>query len=107
MNEQERQKLIDKGNVLLDLTLFADFYSMEDGEIALLMRSIGSYIGTGEVPKFTKDQKLVKMAFNRFKVSYEANSRKYLDSCRRKSENKKKDWQKWKNKSDENQEIPY
>jgi len=91
---EERQKIIDKGNILIDNTLFTDFFLMEDEEIGLLMRSIGTYVGRGEIPSFTKDQRVVKMAFNRFKVSHDANCRKYLDMCKTRSENKKKDWEK-------------
>ena len=94
LTDDERQKIIDKGNILIDNTLFADFYSMEDDEIGLLMRSIGSYVGTGEIKSFTKEQRVVKMAFNRFKVSHDANCRKYLDMCKTRSDNKKKDWEK-------------
>jgi len=98
MTDTERQKIIDKGNILIDNTLFADFYSMEDFEIALLMRSLGKYVGSGEIPNFSKDQRIVKMAFNRFKVSHDANCRKYLDACKKKSENKTKDWEKTRQK---------
>jgi len=100
MTDKERQKVIDKGNILIDNTLFADFYSMEDFEIALLMKSIGKYVGSGEIPGFSKDQRIIKMAFNRFKVSHDANCRKYLDTCKKKSENKIKDWEKRQKKED-------
>ncbi len=94
---EERQKIIDKGNILIDNTLFADFYSMEDAEIGLLMRSIGIYVGSGEIPPLDNTQRVVKMAFNRFKVSHDANCRKYIDTCNtnkriaRDRENKRKE----------------
>ena len=94
LTPEQRQKIVNKGNILIDNTIFADFYSMEDKEIGLLMRSIGKYVGTGEMSSFNKDQRVISMAFNRFKVSHNANCRKYLDMCRTRSENKKKDWEK-------------
>ncbi len=81
LTTDQRQKIIDKGNILLDNTLFADFYCMEDAEIGYLMRSIGKYVGQGEIPSFNDNQRVVKMAFNRFRVSHDANSRKYLNTC--------------------------
>ena len=93
LTPEERQKIIDKGNILIDNTLFADFYSMEDAEIGLLMRSIGRYVGTGEIVPFTKDQRVVKMAFNRFKVSHDANGRKYIIKCAKSKEAIEKRWE--------------
>ena len=98
---EEREKLLNKGNIILDNTLFADFYSMEDNEIASLMKAIGRYAGTGEFTTFTKDDRIVKMAFNRFRISHDANCRKYLDTCRKSTESINKRWNKNKNSSTE------
>ena len=86
LTQEERQKIIDKGNILIDNTLFADFYSMENEEIGILMRDIGRYVGSGEIPNYTKAQRVIKMAFTRFTVSHDANCRKYIGTCNKNKE---------------------
>ena len=93
--EDEQKKLCDKNSFLINKTLFEDLKEMNDGEVRYLMYVIFEHVIAGVTPDLTEaNQRFVRVAFNRFKRDYEIDSRKWLTSCKIKSDRKKDEWKK-------------
>ena len=85
-SEDERKKLCDKNSFLINKTLFEDIKEMNDGEVKYLMYAIFEYVIDGVIPDLIEShQRFVRVAFNRFKRDYEIDSRKWLDTCDKRS----------------------
>ncbi len=95
LTDQDIEKLSKKDSFLIQKTLYEDIKEMETGEVKLLMVAIFAYVVDGEIADLTDNKyRFVRVAFNRFKKDYQDDSHKWLDSCKKKSENKKEDWKK-------------
>jgi len=93
--KEEQDKLCGKNSFLINKTLFEDIKLMSDGEVKYLIYVIFEYVIYGVIPDLlNEDQRFVRVAFNRFKCDYVKDSKKWLETCKLKSERKKEDWQK-------------
>ena len=96
--EEEIKKLAGKGKFLISTSLYEDLKEMGEKETQLLFYSIFEYVVAGALPVMEGNQyRYVRGAFNRWKSEYIKDSRKWLDSCQKKSEKKKEDWSKKQN----------
>ena len=93
--EEELKKLADKGKFLVSTSLYEDLKEMGEKETQLLFYSIFEYVVAGALPSMEGNQyRYVRGAFNRWRVEYTKDSRKWLDTCKKKSERKTEDWKK-------------
>ena len=96
--KEEHEKLCNKNSFLINKTLYEDIKEMSDGEVRYLMYIIFEYVIAGVIPDLLNaDQRFVRVAFNRFKSDYVKDSKKWLQTCKLKSDRKKEDWEKLKN----------
>ena len=95
LTDQDIEKLSKKDSFLIQKTLYEDIKEMETGEVKLLMVAIFAYVVDGEIANLTDNKyRFVRVAFNRFIKDYQDDSHKWLDSCKKKSDRKKEDWNK-------------
>lgn len=104
--KEELEKLCDKNSFLINKTLFEDIKEMSDGEVKYLMYIIFEYVISGVIPDLTnRDQRFVRVAFNRFRSDYVKDSKKWLETCKLKSDRKKDEWKKRKEKEQDNTTV--
>ena len=95
LTSDDIEKLSKKDSFLIQKTLYEDIKEMSIGEAKMLMTAIFAYVVDGEIANLSDPKyRFVRVAFNRFKKDYEDDSHKWLDSCKKKSDNKKEDWKK-------------
>lgn len=95
LSSEDIEKLSKKDSFLIEKTLYEDIKEMSTGEVKMLMIAIFAYVVDGEIANLKEDKfRFVRVAFNRFKKSYQDDSHKWLESCEKKSQRKKEDWQK-------------
>lgn len=95
LTSEDIEKLSKKDSFLIQKTLYEDIKEMNSGEVHALMIAIFAYVVDGEIADHSDEKfRFVRVAFNRFKKDYQDDSHKWLDSCKKKSENKKEDWKK-------------
>jgi hypothetical protein len=100
---EEMEKLQGKNSFLLQKSLYEDLKLMSDSETNYIMMSIFEYVINGVIPELDDvKHRFIKGAFNRFVLAYDNDSIKWLKSCKKKSDNKKADWQKRKIDSQDN-----
>jgi len=93
--KEELEKLQDKNSFLIQKSIYEDLKLMSEAETHYLVMRMFEYVLNGEIPALDdKKHRFVKSAFNRFKIAYDSDSAKWLKACKKKSENKKADWQK-------------
>jgi len=93
MTDEDREKLSKKDSFLLQKTLYEDIKEMSEKEAKFFMMAMFEYVLYGVVPDLSSPQdRFVKVAFNRFKMDYDSDSMKWLESCQKKSERKREDW---------------
>ena len=98
--KEELEKLESKNSFLIQKSMYEDIKIMTENETHFLLMAVFEYSMCGVVPKLDgQEQRLVKSAFNRFKMSYDKDSKSWLKSCKRKSE-VKKEWHKKKKTDD-------
>ena len=96
--KEEIEKLQGKNSFLIQKSIHEDVKIMSDSEAHYFLMSLFDYVIDGVIPSLDRqDQRIVKSTFNRFKVAYDKDSSKWLDSCKRKSNNKKEEWNNKKN----------
>ena len=71
---------------------------LSDEQLGKLFRAIYSYVDTGIEPDF--EDLALRILFSVFQSQIDANAEKYAETCRRRSENVKKRWEKQKNTKD-------
>ena len=102
--QEELEKLQSKNSFLIQKSLYEDLKLMSDGEAKYIMISIFEYVESAVIPQLDDvKHRFIKGVFNRFVVAYDKDSIKWLKSCKKKSDNKKADWQKRKIDSQGNQ----
>lgn len=100
---EQIEKLQEKNSFLIQKSIYEDLKLMTENEVQYLLLRIFEYVLNGEIPHLDNNKhRFVKSAFNRFKIAYDNDSKKWLKSCKTKSDNKKADWQKRKTDKDGN-----
>lgn len=100
MTKEEIEKLSEKSSFLTQKSLYEDIKEMTDVEAKVFLMAQYEYVIYGIVPDFDKpEQRAVKVALNRFKRDYDSDSKKWLKSCKKKSESKAKEWENRRNKN--------
>ncbi len=95
ITDEDRKKLNSKDSFLIQKTLYEDIKEMSEKEVKYFMMLVFEYVLHGVVPDLSNPQnRFVRVAFNRFKTDYDGDSMKWLESCKRKSDRKKEDWEK-------------
>ena len=95
LTSEDVEKLSKKDSFLIQKTLYEDIKEMSQGEVKMLVVAIFAYVVDGEIANLADNKyRFVRVAFNRFKKDYEDDSHKWLESCEKKSQRKKEDWQK-------------
>ena len=90
----EIEKLQEKNSFLLQKSLIVDVKEMGIEETNLLFNAILDYVVTGVEPNLEGQKfRFIRASFNRFKEAYISDSKKWLKTCRKKSEAKAKEWQ--------------
>ena len=74
---------------------------LSDEQLGKLFRAIYSYVDTEIEPDF--EDLALRILFSVFQSQIDANAEKYAETCRRRSENVKKRWEKQKNTKDTNE----
>ncbi len=93
ISENDRRKLSEKDSFLIQKTLYEDIKEMSDMEVKYFMMRMFEYVLHGVIPDLTNPQnRVVRIAFNRFKTDYDNDSMKWLETCKKKSDRKKEDW---------------
>jgi len=100
-SKDDLEKLSGKNSFLIQKSIYEDLKLMSEKEVQYLIMRIFEYVLNGEIPQLDdRKYRFMKSAFNRFKNAYDNDSAKWLKACKKKSENKKADWQK--KKTDKN-----
>ncbi len=95
LTDEDIKKLSKKDSFLIQKTLYEDIKEMSMGEVKMLMTAIFAYVVDGEIANLDDGKyRFVRVAFNRFKKDYQDDSHKWIDSCEKKSQRKKEDWNK-------------
>ncbi len=93
--KEEIEKLSEKNSFLIQKSFYFDLQNMGEIETKTVINAIFEYVLYGQIPSFNEPKyRFIKSVFDRFKDSYDKDSKKWLKSCEKKSENKKEDWQK-------------
>ena len=93
--KEDIEKLSEKNSFLIQKSIYEDLKLMSENEVQYLVMRIFEYVLNGELPELdNKKHRFVKSAFNRFKLAYDNDSMKWLKACKKKSSNKKQEWQK-------------
>jgi len=99
-NISELEKLQGKGSFLIQKSLAVDLREMGIEETYLFINAVFDYVTGGVEPDLAEQKyRFVRASFNRFKEAYISDSRKWLKSCKNKSEAKSKEWQDRKTKT--------
>ncbi len=86
--KEELEKLQDRNSILIQKSMYEDIKIMTEVETHFLLMAIFEYAISGVVPTLERqDQRIVKSAFNRFKMTYEDNSMKFIKTCRQNKKN--------------------
>ena len=100
-SKEDLEKLSEKNSFLIQKSIYEDLKLMSDGEVHYLVMRIFEYVLFGIIPDLNnKEHRFILSAFNRFKSAYDSDSMKWLRTCNKKSENKKEEWKKRRNKSE-------
>ena len=103
LTTEEVEKLSEKNSFLIQKSLIVDLKEMGKEETQLLFNSIFDYVNNGVLPELAEQKfRFVRASFNRFKEAYINDSRKWIKQCNAKSKAKSKEWEKRKQKIDEN-----
>lgn len=87
-------KLQEKGSFLIQKSLAVDLREMGTEETSLFINAVFDYVTSGiELDLTEQKYRFVRASFNRFKEAYISDSKKWLKSCKKKSESKKNEWQ--------------
>jgi len=93
--KEDIEKLSEKNSFLIQKSIYEDLSLMTDKEVHYLVMRIFEYVLYGEIPNLkAKEHRFILSAFNRFKSAYDNDSMKWLKACKKKSSNKKQEWQK-------------
>ena len=93
--KEEMEKLEEKNSFLIQKSMYEDIKLMTEIETHFLLMAVFEYVISGVIPSLDRsDQRLVKSAFNRFKMAHDDNSTRYLKTCKKNQENINKRWKK-------------
>ena len=92
--KEELEKLQEKNSFLIQKSLYVDIKEMGIEEKNLFLVSVFEYVICGAIPNLIElKYRFVRASFNRFKDAYTSDSKKWLKTCKNKSEAKSKEWQ--------------
>ena len=94
LTKEDREKLAEKNSFLIQKSLRIDVKEMGFEETSIFINSVFDYVYDGDIPDLSESKyRFVRAAFNRFKEAYISDSKKWLETCRKKSKAKVKEWQ--------------
>lgn len=66
------------------------FNLLTDGELGRLIRDVNNYVKNGVLPHYTKEDRVLNMAFSFMKTNIDIETQKYIKKCEKNKENGKR-----------------
>ncbi len=89
--DEELKKIQNKKSFIIQKSLEIDMENMTDAEVKYLMMTIFSFVSRGELRDLSHpENRVVKIAFDRFMEDYKRDSEAWIESIRQRSKGGKR-----------------